>query len=124
MGPEMIAVLIPIVALLIPIFALYFRFKREQVRRKERMLAIEKGVELPPEPVAPAKQPLKPMDYLRRGLISIAVGVGLVVGGYYMRGLPEGGAESSGFFGMCGLIVFLVGVALLIYYAVQKRAER
>ncbi len=118
MGPEMIAVLIPIVALLIPIFALYFRFKREQVRRKERMLAIEKGVELPPEPVASTKQPLKPMDYLRRGLISIAVGIGLWVSTIFMHGIEEGG-----WIGMAGLIVFLVGVALLIYYAVQKRAE-
>ncbi len=124
MGPEMIAVLIPIVALLIPIFALYFRFKRDQVRRQERMLAIEKGVELPPEQVAPVKTPLKPTDYLRRSLISIAVGIGLWVGGYYMRSLPEGGQESFGFFGMCGLIVFLVGVALLIYYAIQKRTEQ
>jgi len=111
-------ILIPIVALLIPIFAFYFAFKREQIRRKERMLAIEKGVELPPEPVRPVKQPLKPMDYLRRGLLAIAVGIGLWVGSIFMHGIEEGG-----WIGMGGLIVLLVGVALLIYYAIQKRAE-
>jgi hypothetical protein len=114
-----LGILIPIVALLIPIFAFYFAFKREQIRRKERMLAIEKGVELPPEPVAPVKQPLKPMDYLRRGLLALAVGIGLWVSAIFMPGIEEGG-----WIGMGGLIVFLVGVALLIYYAVQKRAEQ
>jgi len=119
MSPDIIGVFIPIVALLIPIFALYFRFKREQVRRQERMLATEKGVELPTEPVAPVKTPLKPTDYLRRGLLAIAVGIGLWVSSIFMPGIEEGG-----WIGMGGLIVFLVGVALLIYYAVQKRAEQ
>ena len=114
-----LGILIPIVALLIPIFAFYFAFKREQIRRKERMLAIEKGVELPPEPVAPVKQPLKPMDYLRRGLLALAVGIGLWVSAIFMPGIEEGG-----WIGMGGLIVLLVGVALLIYYAIQKRAEQ
>lgn len=112
-------ILIPIVALLIPIFAFYFGFKREQARRQERMLAIEKGVELPPEPVRPIKQPLKPMDYLRRGLLALAVGIGLWVGQLFTGGIAGVGS----FLGIAGLIVSLVGVALLIYYAIQKRAE-
>ncbi|MBA7632473.1 hypothetical protein ES703_40019 [subsurface metagenome] len=114
-----LGILIPIVALLIPIFAFYFAFKREQIRRKERMLAIEKGVELPPEPVAPVKQPLKPMDYLRRGLLALAVGIGLWVSAIFMPGIEEGG-----WIGMGGLIVFLVGVALIIFYAAQRKSEQ
>lgn len=118
---EVVAVFIPIVALSIPIFAFYFRYKRECVRRQERMKAMELGVELPPEPVEPAKQPLKAHDYLRRGLLSLAVGVGLWLGGTYIGGIEE---EFAGLFSIAGLIVFLVGIALLIYYAVQKKTEQ
>lgn len=110
-----IALLIPIVALLIPIFALYFAYKKERVKREERMKAIEQGADIPPEPT---KEPLKPMDYLRRGLISLAVGVGLVVGSLFTQGI-----EDSEFFVLAGIIVFLVGVALVIYYKFQRGVQ-
>jgi len=81
-GPETMVFIIPIVALLIPIFAIYFHYREEQERRKERMLAIEKGVDILPEPVP---QSLKPLDYLRRGLIWLGIGIGLIIGGLFSR---------------------------------------
>ena len=84
------------------------------------MKAMELGVELPPEPVEAVKQPLKAIDYLRRGLLCLAVGIGLWVGQIFTRGLEEVG----GFIGVGGIIIFLVGIALLIYYAVQKKTEQ
>ncbi len=119
-APAVISLLIPIIALLIPIFALYYSYKKEQAKRQERIKAIEKGVELPPEPVK-VKQPLKTLGYLRRGLLSLAVGIGLWVGGTYIGGIDE---EFAGLFSIAGIIVFLIGIALLIYYAVQKKAEQ
>ncbi|MCK4421837.1 hypothetical protein KAW18_00815 [candidate division WOR-3 bacterium] len=119
-GTAIFALLIPIVALSIPIFAIYYHYKRDQGRRQERMLAIEKGIELPPEMVEHVKQPLKTMDYLRRGLLSLAVGIGLGIGGTLVRGVDE---DFAGLATLGGIIVFLVGIALLIYYNILNKRE-
>ncbi len=111
------AMLVPIVALLIPIFALYFWFKKEQAKTQVRMKAIEKGLEVPPEPV---REPLKPLDYLRRGLICLGVGVGLGVGGGLFRVTDQ---EAGGIFIISGLVVFLIGVALVVYYNFQNKIK-
>jgi len=104
MGADVVGVFIPIVALLIPIFALYFGYKKEQVKRQERIKAIEKGVEIPPEPVRP---PLGAMDYLRRGLLSLAIGAGLGIGGLMMQLIDE---DAGYAFYASGIIVFFVGI--------------
>lgn len=113
---DSVALLIPIIsvtlALLIPIFAIYFSFKKEQVRRQERIKAMEMGKEIPEEPT---EEPLKPLDYLRRGLLSLAVGVALWVGGIFL--------VSNDFIVLAGVVVFFVGIALLVYYRIGKIRE-
>ncbi len=120
MEPEIMIFIVPIVALLIPIFGLYFHYKEEQQRRKERMIAIEKGVELPPEPVP---QPPKPLDYLRKGLVFLAVGLGLMLGVWLSsnKGVP---GILLQFFTIGGFVLIFIGIALVIFYKIQSRSEK
>jgi hypothetical protein len=85
-------------------------------RHKERMAAIEKGLDLPPDPVSERIVGTREAGgggagtrYLLRGLIWL--GVGLAVA------LTEGGFRDYGWIGVA------VGVAYLIYYAVEGRRE-
>ena len=84
-------------------------------RHKERMAAIEKGFELPPEsPPQPEQMPPR-SRYLLRGLVWLGVGLAITFGGRdWLRG-PMGGA---------GWIAVAVGAAYLIFYFVEgRRAE-
>jgi hypothetical protein len=80
-------------------------------RHKERMAAIEKGLEVPPEPL-PQPTQLSNARFLRRGLICLGVGVALTFGGQDWLG-PRGGGS--------GWIVIAVGAAYLIFYFVEGR---
>jgi hypothetical protein len=120
-------VLIPMVAILFPVFIIFIIFyfvfstdyKKEKLKREERIKAIEAGVELPPEPTPP---PITPLDHLRRGLICLGIGLGLVIGGSifsYKMGDP-----SILFFTMAGCVVTLIGIALVIFYKIQSKTEK
>jgi hypothetical protein len=93
-------------------------------RHKERMAAIEKGLDLPPDPVSERIVAAREAGivgtrgaggggagsrYLLRGLIWL--GVGLAVA------LTDSGIRDYGWIGVA------VGVAYLIYYAVEGRRE-
>jgi hypothetical protein len=90
-------------------------------RHRERMAAIEKGLDLPPDTVVERAAAVERSrgyrrtgsDYLLRGLIWLGVGIALSV--------------SDNFFGtgnrMFGWIAAAVGVAYLIYYGLQGRRE-
>lgn len=113
-----IGVFIPIVAIvmtmLIPIFAFYFWYRVRVQKSKERMLAIEKGVELPPEPL-PVAKPVTPLDSLRKGCVCLGVGVALIIFALV--------ANVSEWFMGGGLIVTFVGVALVIWYRIATKKE-
>ena len=77
MSTDKIALLIPILAVTVSLAALivwivmWYRRRMHEVdcRHKERMAAIEKGLELPPESPPPPEQTLPRSRYLLRGLI-------------------------------------------------------
>jgi hypothetical protein len=72
--PElMIFVMLFAFAFLVP--ALLLRFKREQLRHRERMAFLEKGVELPPFPADASSR--TPRSYLLRGLIWLFSGIAI-----------------------------------------------
>jgi hypothetical protein len=118
---------IPILALLIPIISVtaslaaliiwilvWHRRRVHEVdcRHKERMAAIEKGLELPPDSLPqPAQMPPR-ARYLLRGLIWLGVGLALTFGVRDWFGTQIGG---------CGWIVVAVGAAYLIFYFVEGR---
>jgi hypothetical protein len=121
------SILIPMVAILFPVFIIFIIFyfvfttdyKKERLKREERMKAIEAGVELPPEP---APQPATPLDYLRKGLVFLGVGLGLVIGGSIFA--YKMGDEGIYFFTMAGCVLTLIGAALVIFYKIQSKTEK
>jgi len=119
--------LIPIFGILFPIaiifIVFYFVFttdyKKEKLKREERMRAIEAGIELPPEPTPP---PSTPLDYLRRGLICLGIGFGLVIGGSLFAYFEKDAGLL--FFTMAGFVITFIGAALVLYYKIQDKAKK
>jgi hypothetical protein len=77
MGPEAVVTIMVLSAAGIIIWALNIRYRRQELRHKERMAAIEKGGELPAEPAERPPAPWSPRVYLLRGLIWLFTGLGL-----------------------------------------------
>jgi hypothetical protein len=124
MNEEAIAVFIPIVAIImslsIPIVFTIVDYRRKrdivEANHKERMAAIERGMELPalPESFYQSIKPARRSSYLLPGLIWLFVGIGVFV---------SLGAVAGDDVRMFGLIPAGVGLALLIYHAVEGRKQ-
>jgi hypothetical protein len=113
--------MIPIIAIVmgvgIGMLALWLDHQKKtrmlELHHQERLLALERGIELPPlsstlAEAGPRHAPLTPSDYLRRGLIWLLAGSALGAA------LWTGGGVSSGIW---GLVPMSVGAAYLIWYA-------
>lgn len=119
--------IIPIIAIImslaIPIVAVITDFAKRrkiyELHHKERLAAIDKGVELPPLPVElVGAYPKGRPRYLLRGLIWLFVGLGTLAA---LSGVTRPGAERSW---LLGFIPTGVGLAYLIYYFAEgKRVE-
>ena len=118
---DVVAVFIPIVAIVMGIgvamLALYFRHRQRDMIARERLAAIEKGIDPPPVPEGFLEE--KPTQhrsgtYLLKGLIWLFVGVGILVASRWAE--PEL-RQACAF----GLIPAGVGIAYLIYYAVERK---
>ena len=115
-----LGLLIPIISVTVSLGALIVwivswsrrRMHEIDCRHKERMAAIEKGFELPPESVPQPEQMPPRSRYLLRGLIWLGVGLAITFGGRDWLQGPMGGA---------GWIAVAVGVAYLIFYFVEGR---
>jgi Domain of unknown function (DUF6249) len=120
-GINALALLIPILSVTLSLGAVilwilvWHRRKVHELdcRHKERMAAIEKGLELPPESLPQPVQQMPPRArYLLRGLIWLGVGLALT---FAVR--DWFGSEMGGF----GWIAVAVGAAYLIFYFVEGR---
>jgi hypothetical protein len=122
MDEDVVALLIPIIAifmsLLIPIVYAIVDYKRRrdlvEANHKERMAAIERGMELPalPDAFYQSIKPARRSSYLLPGLVWLFVGIGLFVA------LGAVAGEEVRYF---GLVPAGVGLAFLIYYFVEGR---
>ena len=130
MGPEIIGVFIPIVAIImgcsIAIVSIWAEHKRKaqllEQNHRERMNALEKGVELPPLPVQLVQEgnsngpaTASPAKSLRAGIMLTLIGALL----YFA--IDRMGAEEIALF---GLIPGAVGIANLVYAAIQWNKEK
>jgi hypothetical protein len=87
--------------------------REDQLRHEERQLMIEKGM-VPPE-VTPGKR-WELDDYLRGGVITFFLGIGLGIT-YYL--LPES-SGSRGFFAFASPALALYGLGCLTYYRLSR----
>jgi Domain of unknown function (DUF6249) len=114
-----------LVALLIPIFGIVFgvgvaivaiiashreKLKRAELRHRERITALEKGIELPPEPDPEADS--KRVGSLKSGLAGLFLGVVL----YFALREVTGGEVA-----IFGLVPAAIGLANLISYVVERK---
>ena len=125
MNEEVIAVFIPIVAivmsLLIPIIYQITEYRRRrdivEALHKERMAAIERGIEpkpLPEELLNPFRRNRNPR-YLLTGMIWLFIGIGIFV---FL------GAVAGEDVRWIGLIPGGVGLAYLLYHLIEGRHEK
>jgi hypothetical protein len=119
MNADTVAVFIPIIAIIMGIGAGIVgiiarhrqQLQRVELRHKERVVAIEKGIELPPELAdADVRRP----RYLLKGLVWTFAGVA----SYFPLNSLAGADES-----MLAIVPVAIGLAYLIFYWVQGRHE-
>ena len=126
MRPEILSLLIPIIAIVMGIgigsLTIYLEYRKRKdmfaLYHQERMAAIEKGIELPPLPEgffsADGKppRPLSPHGKLLTGLVWLFIGLSLLVALYFTHSHAA----------LFALIPTAIGLAYLIYYfAVGKK---
>lgn len=100
----------------------WLRHQQRVLIHKERLLAIEKGVELPPWPVPVSSGFGVENIMLLSGLVWLALGIGGLIAAYaivpQLQNLPEPPPLNLG---LVGIPVALIGVAHLIVYARLRR---
>ena len=114
-----LGVMIPIIAIVggvaLAILAVNQRAKRNEMEHKERLMAIEKGIPLPPAALPPPPRERNPYIW---GFILLGIGFALVVGGLY-DGETDLGGEMA---------VMFVGLAILfanwLFVRDRKRKEK
>jgi hypothetical protein len=125
MDPAIVGVFIPVIAIVmgigIAMLGLVLDYRKKvaifELHHKERMAAIEKGLEVPPLPLDLLRSDRAvrgPGDHLRRGLLLTFTGLG-VTGAMMVEG------QSGAYY---GLIPVAVGVAYLLYFLIYARREQ
>lgn len=131
MDPGQLALMIPIIAIALPLLmafgivavVAYYRFRKRREVQETIRIAIEKGQELPTEFLetisSPKKdQPGKDQD-LRRGIVLIAVGLG--VG---LFGVLVGDDDAVGPLMGIGSIPLLIGIAFTTLWILRTRHDK
>jgi len=118
MAIELLALFIPIITIVLGVaIAIVWivtahrqKVQRIDMRHKERMAAIEKGLDLPPDPVEP-ETGRKPGG-LRSGLSGLLVGIVLYLA---LRAVADDDVA------LFGLIPAAIGIASLVAYAFESK---
>jgi hypothetical protein len=115
---------IPIVAFvvigIVSIMVTYFRHKTRMGTEKTIRLALEKGNELSPEMLDRLANPKKSsIADLRRGMVSVAVGIGFVILGFMVD-------DEEAIRPMVGVAMFpmFIGFAYLILWRLGEREQK
>jgi hypothetical protein len=125
MEAEKMALMIPIIATVMGIgigmLAIYTGYRKRKelyaCYHRERMAAIEKGIDCPPWPqhlLSEEDASPSPRRHLLKGLVWLFIGLGGMVAVYAVVDFSHA---------LFGLIPVGIGAAHLIYYAVEGRKE-
>jgi hypothetical protein len=113
-NPSVVAITIPILfvlgAIAVTITALILDAGRKERKHKERLIAMEKGIELPEEPVKTS-----PPRYLAMrawGFVFTFIGIATFIGITSEEGLKHG---------VWGLMPMSIGIALLVASFLEKK---
>ncbi len=94
----------------VAVVAVIMAGKRKELHHRERLIAMEKGIELPGEP--PVEKRAAYLSHRTRGLVMVALGVTASIGLWTTAGANGG---------VWGLVPLGIGVALMISSALEKR---
>jgi hypothetical protein len=125
MEPDKMALMIPIISIIMGIgigmLGMYLGFRKRKelltCYHQERMAAIEKGIDCPPWPdslLADEDAQPSPRRHLLKGLVWLFIGLAAGVAVYATVDFRRA---------LFGLIPVGIGLAHLIYYAVEGRRE-
>ena len=113
LGPHLVPLGLFLAILLCVIATLVARYRKHGQLQETLRLMIEKGVEIPPELIAP---PVPPYRDLRRGVILVGVGLSVAI----LIGLVNGFAGGEW---AVGLIPAFIGAGYLLVWRLSRRAE-
>ena len=118
LSPEVMAISIPIISIMggiaIAIVAIFVEGHKKELRHKERLAAMEKGIPIPEEP----KNERRPAHLRNRtgGLVMTLLGLALTIALFTVSG-PDGG--------VWGLLPMAIGLGLLFSsHLERKETER
>jgi hypothetical protein len=97
----------------------FLRYRRRVLVHKERLLAMEKGLEVFADPV---QSPLPPRVCIFRGLLWLFIGVSATICLLAIAALLEGNSRTVALaWAMTGIVPAGVGCAYLLYYHLQQK---
>lgn len=113
-----LAVLIPIIAVLggmaLAVVSVVYQGRKDELKHKERIIAMEKGLPIPEEPVSQPKRDSRFVGLLAWGLIIALASLGIIISVSVSEGIDKG---------LFGLIPMGVGLGFLISAFVSKKSD-
>lgn len=118
------AMLIPISAIVLGIgvafWSIYWGHQKKRLQYQERQLMIEKGLTPPPVLLEDERKKTTPEDCLRRGIVQVSLGIGLVLASVVLANFA-GEEDLVWIAGVAAAIVGSIGIGNLVYYFVSRR---
>jgi hypothetical protein len=112
-----LGIMIPILSIVLPIgvvfWAIYWYYRYKRLQYEGRRLMIERGM-------MPEETPVTPEASLRRGAMTLCVGIGLGIGAVFLRYWGDNDAPPAWLLGVVAAIVALVGVGYLLFYFLAR----